>query len=448
MMSTADNTNPVDLQGQHEKLRFGIFNGRKKTRYLARPETQTQTDFFLVPQVVQQHANINWKAFKRWYGMTYTAVAGVVVPELAKQEIRRILVRYDGHHPVTRADLCPDTLAILDAWSAVPLVPGSREHVAAQRRMIRDILYEKLAGPTESRYRQAFKPKRLLPLLRELLSEDTDLPKLDPMGNSVGDAYTWIYRTRSGEFARHQVYRQPFCYHVLARDGVTTLRANFSPDNEHLYGGASVSSLSLPKIPLVPLPANDPAATNERFHPYARARATAKPSTQRTVEEPPVALHVQDPSFPKPIEDPSLPTLIMDSAHAESTPSNEVTLDQLIQEAKNKTAIVGYTEALSRGLLRPKGRRVQWDNRPPENREDIREPEQTAKVETLRPPQPGSIEPEQATEETVTQIPRPGAIEALEEMFQVPHVQLRGGIPSVVSCDSEPFEHLRYLDRL
>lgn len=417
-------------------------------RHAIKKPEYSPNDSFLVPPVVQHHADTNLKAFKRWYGMTYTAAAGVVVPEVAKQEIQRILVRYEGHHPIDRADLCPDTLAILDAWAAVPLVPGSKEYLCARLRMIRDILCEKLVGPTESRHRQAFKSKRLLPLLRKLLSEDTDLPKIDPMGKSMGHAYSWIYRTRSGEYGRHEVYRQPFCYHVLARDGVTTLRANFSPDNEHLYGGSCVSSLALPKLPLVPLPANECAAMNERYHPYARARATAKPSTQRTIEEPPVALHVQDPSFPKPIEDPSLPTLIMDSAHAESTPSNEVTLDQLIQEAKNKTAIVGYTEALSRGLLRPKGRRVQWDNRPPENREDIREPEHTAKVETLRPPQPGSIEPEQATEETVSQITRPGAIEPLEEMFQVPHVQLRGGIPSVVSCDSEPFEHLRYLDRL
>ncbi|KAI4242090.1 MAG: hypothetical protein L6R42_011101 [Xanthoria sp. 1 TBL-2021] len=189
----------------------------------------------------------------------------------------------------------------------------------------------------------------------------------------------------------------------------------------------------------------------------------ANPLSPPTVKEPPFALLVEDPSVPSPVEDPSFQTLVLDKVPSETSPSNEMTLDELIQEAKDQQAIISYTEAVNRGFLRPKGRRVQWANCPPENWEPEREPEdemlrvpqpthvepeQAAEDMVLLVPRPGPVEPEQAAEDMVLQVPRPRPVHpaqaALEAMLQIPQVQLRGGFPSVVSCDSE---QLRYLDR-
>lgn len=404
--------------------------------------------------------------------------------------MQRLLIGHDWYHPVSRAELCDDTIAILEAWPAATLVPGTKEYRFARARMIRDIIYEKLAAFNHPQ------PQRSSPLslLHQLLPEDPTLAVLNLTKGEISVAYRWIYQTGSRKFARYRAHRQPFSYPVLARDGVTTLPASFSQDNDHLYGGSRVAPFPLMRAPLVPLPVNTSITSNERFHPYARPRTMANPLSPPTVKEPPLALLVEDPSVSTPVEDPSLPTLfedpslqtlIMDKIPSETSPSNEITLDQLIQEAKDQQAIISYTEAVNRGLLRPKGCRVQWANCPPENCEPAPEPEdgmlrvpqprpvepeQAAEEMVLQFPRPRPIEPEQAAEDMVSQVLRPGPVEpeqaaedmllqvprprpvepaqaALEAMFQIPQVQLRGGFPSVVSCDSEQFEHLRYLDR-
>ncbi|KAL8753320.1 MAG: hypothetical protein Q9199_005121 [Rusavskia elegans] len=376
--------------------------------------------------------------------------------------MQRLLVGQDWNHPVSRAELCDDTIAILEAWAAVPLVPGTKEYRFARARMNRDIIYEKLAAFNRPQ------PQRssALPLMHQLLPAEPTLAVLNLTKGEISVAYRWIYQTGSREFAKYRAYRQPISYPVLARDGVTTLPARFSQDNDHLYGASRAAPFPPMRAPLAPLPVNKSVTSNERFHPYARPRTMANPLSPPTVKEPPLALLVEDPSVPTPVEDPSFQTLVMDKVPSETSPSNEMTLDELIQEAKDQQAIIGYTEAVNRGLLRSKGRRVQGANCPPENCEPEREPEdemlrvpqptlfepeQAAEDMVLLVPRPGPVEPEQAAEDMVLQVPRPRPVHpaqaALEAMLQIPQVQLRGGFPSVVSCDSEQFEHLRYLDR-
>ncbi|KAI4255502.1 MAG: hypothetical protein L6R42_006692 [Xanthoria sp. 1 TBL-2021] len=302
-----------------------------------------------VPEDVHQHANANWKAFRRWYHTEYTKVPGVVISKQAALGMQRLLVGQDWHHAVSRAELCNDTIAILEAWPAVPLVPGTKEYRFARARMIRDIIYEKLAafnGPQA----QGFSP---LSLMHQLLPADPTLAVLNLTKGEISVAYRWIYQTGSREFAKYRAYRQPFSYPVLARDGVTTLPARFSQDNDHLYGGSRVAPLPSMRAPLAPMPVNKSITANERFHPYARPRTMANPLSPPTVKEPPLALLVEDPSVPTPIEDPSLPTLFEDPSFqtlvmdkpSETSPSNEMTLDELVQEAKDQQAIIGYTEA-------------------------------------------------------------------------------------------------------
>ncbi|KAL8913728.1 MAG: hypothetical protein Q9172_007215 [Xanthocarpia lactea] len=250
----------------------------------------------------------------------------------------RILTRHDGHHPVNRAELCDDTLAILQTWDAVPLVVGTKDYTFAKARMIRDIIYEKLAGSTELRLSE---PLMAHPLhfLHRVLPEDPSLAALNLTKGEISDAYLWIYRMRNGNFARHQAYRQPFSYPVLARDGVTTLPANSSLDND--LSPERLGANTLLRAPLSPLPANESIATNIRFHPYVRPQIMARPLFLPSTEGPTL-------------------TTVGEPAPVQTSPCSEMTLDELIQDATNKAVeIVGYLEALSRGLLRPKMSHVQ-----------------------------------------------------------------------------------------
>lgn len=269
----------------------------------------------------------------------------------------RILMRHDGHHPVDRAQLCSGTIAILDAWTAVSLIPASKDSRFAKARMVRDILYDRLMNPMEFARLPAC---HLLSRMQQSLLTDPTLAPLHLSKGEVSDAARWIYRTGGGKFAKHRVFRQPFSYPVLARDGVSTLHPSFSQDNYHLYGGLHVSSVPSTVSPLSSLPINKATASNERFHPYARPR---------TIEHPPLALLDEDPSFPLLEHDPSFPCLnehplspssMKYHTVSKTSASNELTLDELIEEAKNNSAIMGYTEAMNRGLLRRKGSRVQW----------------------------------------------------------------------------------------
>ncbi|KAL8911677.1 MAG: hypothetical protein Q9171_003204 [Xanthocarpia ochracea] len=253
------------------------------------------------------------------------------------QEMDRILIRHDGHHPVNRAELCDDTLAILQTWDSVPLVVGTKDYTFAKARMIRDIIYEKLAGSPELKQPLMAHP---LHILHRILPEDPNLAPLDLTKGEISDAYLWIYRMSNGNFGQHQAYRQPFSYPVLARDGVTTLPANSSLDND--FSPETFGANTLPRAPLSPLPANESIAPTIRFHPYFRPQIMACPL------------------FPPCTEGPEFTPVIEEPAPVQRSPCNEMTLDELIQEARDEAMeVVGYAEASRRGLLRPKVIRVQ-----------------------------------------------------------------------------------------
>ncbi|KAL8848987.1 MAG: hypothetical protein Q9221_006018 [Calogaya cf. arnoldii] len=464
-MSEPDNATAVYLDGKGEQI-----------------GSQTFKD------VVQVHANTNWKSWRRWYWGEHNKAERTSHSEQALQEMQRILVRQDGNHPVNRADLCDGTLSFLDAWAAVPLVPGTKEYMAAKRRMIRDILYEKLMGSAvffERRGPQNGTPISPLTLLHRLVPQDPNLAALNLTKGEISDGYLWIYRTPGGGFAKHQAYRQPFSYPVLARDGVTTLPPCSSEDNDHLYANTPASSVAIPRTALSLLPVNKSTTSNERFHPYPRPRTTAKSSVPPTDRERPLALLDGDPTFPVPVKDRSFPIITKNQPSAEADPSNAMILDRLIQEAKDKSAVIGYNDALSRGLLRPKGSRVQWAPGQPRtvqseqaardemlrsSRPATFEPKQTAGDEMLqvrgampvRPkqaleavmleaPWPVPIRSEQVAEDVMMQDPRFEAFNSVQRaedvMQEIPYVQMSGGFASVASYDSEQFEHLRFLDR-
>ncbi len=256
------------------------------------------------------------------------------------REMGRILIRHDGHHPVNRAELCDDTLAILQTWDAVPLVVGTKDYTFAKARMIRDIIYEKLAESTELRRSEPLMAHPLH-ILHRILPEDPSLAALNLTKGEISDAYLWIYRMRNGNFAQHQAYRQPFSYPVLARDGVTTLPASLSLDNDLSPEHFGANPLS--RAPLSPLPANKSIAPTIHFHPYVRPQIMACPL------------------FPPSTKGPEFTPVVEEPAPVQTSPCNEMTLDELIHEARDKAMeVVGYAEASRRGLLRPKASRVQW----------------------------------------------------------------------------------------
>ncbi|KAL8855579.1 MAG: hypothetical protein Q9178_007771 [Gyalolechia marmorata] len=313
----------------------------EKPTYLGVKDDEVQ---LRIPDTIQQHANANWKAYKRWYCTVYTKATGVVISKPAMQEMERILIRHDGHHPVNRAELCDDTLAILQTWDAVPLVVGTKDYTFAKARMIRDIIYEKLAGTPELKRAQPLM-SHPLHILHRILPEDPSLAALNLTKGEISEAYLWIYRMRDGNFARHQAYRQPFSYPILARDGVTTLPANSSLDND--LSPECAGTNTLPRAPLSPLPANKSIAPTTRFHPYDRPQTMACPL------------------FPPSTEGAQFTPVVEEPAPVQTSPCNEMTLDELVQEARAKAMeVVGYAEASRRGLLRPKVSRVQSSNSP------------------------------------------------------------------------------------
>ena len=406
----------------------------------------------------------------------------------------RILIRHDGHHPVARSELCDGTMAILDAWAAVPLVPGTKDYKFARVRMLRDLLHERLTRSVEFNRPKAPAPRSHL---RQVLPADPTLAALNLTQSDISVAYLWIYKTADGGFAKHQAVRQPYSYHVLARDGVNTLPPSFSEDNQHLHGGFYIPPLQTPRAPVSPLTVNKSIGANERFHPYARPRTIEHPPLALFDEDPSFSLLDQDPSFPPLDEKP--PSLSPMNYHtvSKTSASNEVTLDELIEEAKSNSAIMGYNEAMNRGLLRQKGSRVQWvpdplatierkqiaqdakiHGRQLQFLEGVLNGSATYKhdpvVEDAMPQAPqipiseslasGSATAEreqQVAEVAILQTPQVRGLEgvliapatakheqlAYDTMSQIPQVQIYEGVPSIASPDDEPFEHLRYLDK-
>ncbi|KAL8978560.1 MAG: hypothetical protein Q9205_005880 [Flavoplaca limonia] len=451
-MSSADGIDIVYLDGK----------GEEKYRVMSK-----------IPEDLQQHANVNWKSFKRWYHANYGSPdAGI--SKQAKRDMDRILMRHDGHHPVDRTELCNGTIAVLDAWTAVSLVPASKDSRFARVRMLRDIIYERSTNPMEFARLPACD---LLSRMQQSLLTDPTLAPLHLTKGEVSDAAHWIYRTGGGKFAKHQVFRQPFSYPVLARDGVSTLHPSFSQDNYHIYGGLPVSSVPSIVSPLSSLPIKRATASSERFHPYPRPR---------TVEQPSRAILDENTPPPCPIACPAPST---------ASANNEVTLDELIEEAKNNSAIMGYTEALNRGLLRHKGSRVQWVPDLPATTEHEQIAEDAKihgrRIQVLEGVSNGSATSKRdpAVEDAMSQVPQIQISESLakesktsereqvaedvilqtppvqnsknvlialstakreqlayDTMFQIPQVQIYGGVPSIASPDDEPFEHVRYLD--
>ncbi|KAL8876088.1 MAG: hypothetical protein Q9192_008930, partial [Flavoplaca navasiana] len=335
-MSSADGIDSVYLDGK----------GEEKYRVMSK-----------TPDDVQQHANINWKSFRRWYNVVYKPT-GARTSEQVKKDMDRILIRHDGHHPVARSELCNETMAILDAWAAVPLVPGTKDYKFARVRMLRDLLHERLTKSVEFNRPKGPGPRSLL---RQVLPADPTLAALNLTESDISVAYLWIYKTADSGFAKHQAVRQPYSYPVLARDGVNTLHPSFSEDNQHLHGRFYIPPLQSLRASVSPLPVNKSIDPNGRFHPYARPRPIEHPPLALFDEDPSFPLHDQDPSFPPLNENRPSPSPMTYNTVSKTSASNEVTLDELIEEAKNNSAIMGYTEAMNRGLLRHKGRsRVQW----------------------------------------------------------------------------------------
>ncbi|KAL8784990.1 MAG: hypothetical protein Q9213_003651 [Squamulea squamosa] len=293
---------------------------------------------FTVPQMIQQHADTNRRAFKRWY---YTEYAKS--PQATK-DMERLLLRYVGHHPVNRAEFCDDTLAVLEAWDTVPLIPGSKQYADARTRLIRDIIYEKISAQQEAEGKTPTRkwpaPMSLSQIYRSM-SQDPALVALNLIKGDISAAYVWIYQTEEGKIAKYQAYRQPFSYPVLASDGVTTLPPKSSQDNSHLT--TEPGGFKLLEATFLPDPAKELTVAHSSFRGYGHPQNTASPLVLPTAEE----------SAPLP-------------AHGEPATvginlSNEMTLDQLIEEASSKQAmeVVGYAEALRRGLLWPKTTRME-----------------------------------------------------------------------------------------
>ncbi|KAL8848985.1 MAG: hypothetical protein Q9221_006016 [Calogaya cf. arnoldii] len=58
-----------------------------------------------------------------------------------------------------------------------------------------------------------------------------ELAALKPTNREMSEAQQWLYVTTDGQYAKHRPIKQPFFYKVLARDGVSTLPPQSSPDN-------------------------------------------------------------------------------------------------------------------------------------------------------------------------------------------------------------------------
>ncbi|KAL8994478.1 MAG: hypothetical protein Q9169_005569 [Polycauliona sp. 2 TL-2023] len=412
-------------------------------------EDKSPTDS-TVPKDLQEHASCNWKSFCRWYDAKYQK-SGLVNSKQARFEMQRILSSKGRRDQISRAEFCDLTVTILGAWSAKPLIVGTKDYDFARFRLLRDIMYETLVASTRP-LRETVELCRL----HQILPNNPSLAALSFKKKEINTAYRWIYRTDDRRLARHSAPGQIITYPILARDGTTTLSASQSYDNRHLYERIPTSSSSLLITPFSPLSINESNAPNEHYHPYLRIQNMNTPSIPGTSRKPPLALLTEDPSFATPDEVPIFPDSNGDPPpFFETSADNEMTLDELIGEAKDQSSIMGYMEALSRGLLRRS--RVQWaPDQPPDmllqapGPVPIASEQAAADVMSLAFRQ-GPLTLEQAAEDMLPPTPRP--IPSMsrqvpeDAMSQIPQVQMLGGFPSIASPDDEPFEHFRYLDQ-
>ncbi|KAL8655884.1 MAG: hypothetical protein Q9226_002874 [Calogaya cf. arnoldii] len=193
-------------------------------------------------QCLQECANIHRKAFAKWY---YKTSRSLRITRDGRWEMQSLLQLSRTPYPIKRADLRPDTISALELWESKPLVPGTPEHQSARVRTLRDVIFDKLQGSETA---------------------DEELAALKPTNFEMSDAHQWLYVTTDGQYAKHRPYKQPFFYKELARDGVSTLPPQSSPDNDF----SNEAEPQPQKVAKFPRDRQVRVGADLRFNPYAR----------------------------------------------------------------------------------------------------------------------------------------------------------------------------------
>ncbi|KAL8911672.1 MAG: hypothetical protein Q9171_003199 [Xanthocarpia ochracea] len=135
-----------------------------------------------------EDANVTRKAFTHWWNESYLKSSQAkTLPKSIRREIKG-LIEARPPNPVSKASLLPGTVLVIEAWEAIPLVPGTAEWAKARVRLIRDLIID----GTFQQYKYHFD-------FVETIEE-------------LGDVRCWIYQREDGTLDHYRSLAQPWSY--------------------------------------------------------------------------------------------------------------------------------------------------------------------------------------------------------------------------------------------
>ena len=123
-----------------------------------------------------------------WWNESYLkSPQAKALPKSIKTEIKA-LIEAKPPNPVSKASLLPGTVLVIEAWEAIPMVPGTAEWAKARVRLIRDLTTD----GTFPQYKYHFD-------FVETIEE-------------MGDVRCWIYHREDGTLDHYRSLAQSWCY--------------------------------------------------------------------------------------------------------------------------------------------------------------------------------------------------------------------------------------------